>query len=141
DTSRQMLAVARAALDGLPEGKATLRLGDVYEPPLAPGAADLVTIHQVLHFLPDPGRAVAGAAALLKQGGRLVGAECAPHALEFLREDHAHRRLGFADDEMRAWFAAAGVPRIDARTLAPKAKQADSLIVKIWAGNRVGKAA
>lgn len=132
DTSRQMLAIARAALANLPEGKATVRYGDVYDPPIAPGAADLVTIHQVLHFLPDPGRAVAEAARLLKPGGRLVIADFAPHNLEFLREKHAHRRLGFSDAEMAQWCASAGVPRVKTTTLAGEA-----LTVKIWAGDRV----
>lgn len=133
DTSRQMLAIARAALTALPEGKATVRYGDVYKPPVPAGGADLVTIHQVLHFLPDPGRAVLEAARLLKPGGRLVIADFAPHALEFLREQHAHRRLGFSDAEMAQWCAAAGVPRIRTTTLAG---EAGGLTVKIWAGDR-----
>jgi predicted TPR repeat methyltransferase len=58
DTSRQMLAIARASLDGL-KAKAAVRFGDAYSPPVEAGAADLVTIHQVLHFLADPGRALA----------------------------------------------------------------------------------
>ena len=141
DTSRQMLALARAALDDLPEGKATLRLGDIYEPPLPRGVADLVTVHQVLHFLPDPGRAVAEAASLLKPGGRLVIADFAPHRLEFLREEHAHRRLGFTDDEMRAWCSAARIGKLDVKTLAPTAKKPDALTVKVWSGEKLGDAA
>lgn len=135
DTSRQMLTIARAAIAKLPDGKATVRFGDVYEPPVAPGTADLVTIHQVLHFLPDPGRAVMEAARLLKPGGRLVIADFAPHRLEFLREKHAHRRLGFSDAEMAQWCAAAGVPKLKATTL--KGRGESALTVKIWAGDRV----
>lgn len=134
DTSRQMLTIARAAIARLPDGKATVRFGDVYEPPVAPGAADLVTIHQVLHFLPDPGRAVMEAARLLKPGGRLVIADFAPHGLEFLREKHAHRRLGFSDAEIAQWCAAAGVPKLKSTTL--NAREKGALTVKIWAGDR-----
>lgn len=136
DTSRQMLAIARAALEALPPGKAAVRLGDVYDPPYPPGLADLVTVHQVLHFLPDPGRAVQEAAALLKPGGRLVIADFAPHGLEFLRETHAHRRLGFADGEIEAWCALAGVAPLETRTLAPEGQRPDALTVKIWSGAR-----
>jgi len=136
DLSRQMLAIARAELDEAAPGKASLRIGDAHDPPVEHGAADLVTIHQVLHFLSDPGRAVQGAARALKAGGRLVIVDFAPHALEFLREQHAHRRLGFSDAELQGWCAAAGIPKLDIITLAP-GKPGD-LTVKIWAGARIG---
>lgn len=134
DTSRQMLAIARAALDHL-QAKAALRVGDAYAPPVENGAADLVTIHQVLHFLSDPARAIAAATRILKPGGRLVIVDFAPHDLEFLREEHAHRRLGFADAEIETWCAAAGVPRLKTTTLA--SKEAQSLTVKIWVGDKI----
>jgi ArsR family transcriptional regulator len=133
DTSRQMLAIARASLDDL-RAKAGVRFGDAYAPPIDAGAADLVTIHQVLHFLSDPGRAVMEAARLLKRGGRLVIADFAPHDLEFLREEHAHRRLGFADAEIDEWARAADVTKLKTTTLAPKKRGA--LTVKIWAGDK-----
>jgi SAM-dependent methyltransferase len=133
DTSRQMLAIARASLDGL-KAKAAVRFGDAYSPPVEAGAADLVTIHQVLHFLADPGRALGEAARLLKSGGRLVVVDFAPHTLEFLREEHAHRRLGFSDAEIRDWCASADIMRVKATTLA--ADEGGKLTVKIWAGEK-----
>lgn len=132
DTSRQMLAIARASLDDLK--LATVRYGDAYAPPVERGAADLVTIHQVLHFLSDPGRAVGEATRLLKKGGRLLIVDFAPHDLEFLREEHAHRRLGFADAEIMGWLNASGVQDCNIATLAPKKRGA--LTVKIWAGDK-----
>ncbi|MBI3438568.1 MAG: metalloregulator ArsR/SmtB family transcription factor [Proteobacteria bacterium] len=134
DTSRQMLAIARASLDDL-KAKAALRFGDAYAPPVDAGSADLVTIHQVLHFLSDPKRAVAEAARLLKRDGRLLIVDFAPHHLEFLREEHAHRRLGFSDEEIREWCADARVGDVAVETLAPKEHEA--LTVKIWSGNRL----
>jgi ArsR family transcriptional regulator len=133
DTSRQMLAIARASLDDL-KAKAAVRFGDAYSPPIEKDAADLVTIHQVLHFLSDPGRAVAEAARMLRRGGRLLIVDFAPHQLEFLREEHAHRRLGFADAEIVEWCDAAGVAKLKTVTLAPKKRGA--LTVKIWAGDK-----
>lgn len=133
DTSREMLSIARATLDNL-RSKAVVRFGDAYAPPVEPGAADLVTIHQVLHFLSDPGRAVFEAARLLKSGGRLVMVDFAPHRLEFLREDHAHRRLGFADAEIMRWCAESGIGQVRVSALSPRAE--GQLTVKIWAGDK-----
>jgi ArsR family transcriptional regulator len=118
DTSRQMLAIARASLDDL-KAKAAVRFGDAYAPPIEAGAADLVTIHQVLHFLSDPVRAIAEAARMLKRGGRLVIVDFAPHQHEFLREEHAHRRLGFADAEVGEWCVSAGIAKLKTVALAP----------------------
>ena len=86
-----------------------LRHGDIFETRLAAGCADLVVVHQVLHYLSDPAAAVAEAARLVAPGGRLLIVDFAPHGLEFLREAHQHRRLGFSDAEMGRWFEAAGL--------------------------------
>jgi ArsR family transcriptional regulator len=88
----------------------------------------------VLHFLSDPARALAEAARLLKRGGRLLIVDFAPHQLEFLREEHAHRRLGFDDAEIAEWCEAAGIARLKTTTLATKKRGA--LTVKIWAGDK-----
>lgn len=133
DTSRQMLAIARAALDEM-KAKVGVRFGDAYAPPLEAESFDLATIHQVLHFLGDPARAVLESARLLRRGGRLLIVDFAPHELEFLREQHAHRRLGFADSEIAAWCKAAGIVRLRTMTLAAQSNNA--LTVKIWAGDK-----
>ena len=94
DLSPAMLAYARAKLEraGLPH--AQVRQGDIYDLPLADQAADAVVMHQVLHFLSDPQRAIREAARVLAPGGRLLIVDFAPHELEFLREQFAHERLG-----------------------------------------------
>ena len=109
DSSREMLAMARTNLDRAGLAHCSVRQGDMYQLPLAGGSADVVTIHQVLHFADDPARVVAEAARVLRPGGRLVLVDFAPHEQEALRDHHRHRRLGFADDEVRAWCRAAGL--------------------------------
>ncbi len=87
DPSQPMLAVARANLERAGIASAQVRQGDVYSLTMAADRFDLVTIHQVLHFLDDPGRAVGEAARMLRPGGRLLIVDFAPHDLEFLRAD------------------------------------------------------
>ena len=109
DLSREMLSVARANLDRAGLRHCMVRQGDITQLPLPAASADAVTIHQVLHYAAEPSAVVAEAARLLRPGGMLVAVDFAPHALEVLRESHAHRRLGFADAEVAGWFAAAGL--------------------------------
>jgi ArsR family transcriptional regulator len=77
--------------------------------PVADGTYDTVTLHMVLHYADNPREVIGEAARALRPGGRIVVVDFAPHELEELRSEHAHRRLGFADAEMTRWFAAAGL--------------------------------
>jgi ArsR family transcriptional regulator len=43
----------------------------------------------------------------------------APHELDFLRDEQAHRRLGFAEDEVKGWLAQAGLDVAEVRRLPP----------------------
>ncbi len=109
DASPDMLSVARANLDRAGVAGAQVRLGDIYNLPFPRDGFDVVTIHQVLHFLDDPERALSEAARVLRPGGRMLIVDFAPHDLEFLREEHAHRRLGFAEEQVRQWIEARGL--------------------------------
>ena len=55
----------------------------------------------------------------------------APHDLEFLRDEHAHRHLGFADAEISGWCREVG-PRARAGTYLP----GQPLTVSIWVARR-----
>lgn len=139
DASHSMLAVARAHLERAGLRDVELRQGDVYGPPLPAASFDLVVVHQVLHFLDDPARAVAAAARLLAPGGRLAVIDFAPHNVEFLRTEHAHRRLGFRDDLVRGWFADAGLVAEPTRSVDPPTgtdPAAEQLTVSIWLAGR-----
>ncbi|MCR6631287.1 MAG: metalloregulator ArsR/SmtB family transcription factor [Magnetospirillum sp.] len=109
DLSREMLAVARANLERAGLHQCMVRQGDITQLPLPAQSADAVTIHQVLHYATDPAAVVAEAARVLKPGGLLAIVDFAPHQLEALRDEHAHRRLGFADAEVDGWLRAAGL--------------------------------
>ncbi|HMN86303.1 MAG TPA: metalloregulator ArsR/SmtB family transcription factor [Bauldia sp.] len=130
DASPAMLAVARANLDRAGIANVQIRLGDIYNLPLPRDSFDVVTVHQVLHYLDDPERALAEAARVLRPGGRLLVVDFAPHDLEFLREKHAHRRLGFPQEGVRQWMEAAGLA-VD-RAVDLPAGDRDKLKVTLW---------
>jgi ubiquinone/menaquinone biosynthesis C-methylase UbiE/DNA-binding HxlR family transcriptional regulator len=132
DASADMLAVARANLDRTGIAKAQVRLGDIQNLPFQRDSFDVVTIHQVLHYLDDPERAIAEAARVLRPGGRLLVVDFAPHDLEFLRQRHAHRRLGFAREAMSQWIEAPGLAPVSVRDLAAGRKSGDKLTVTLW---------
>lgn len=132
DLSPAMLAVARVNLERAGIRNAQLRQGDIYALPVARGACDLVLVHQVLHYLDDPARALREAARVLAPGGRLMVVDFAPHTEETLRENHSHRRLGFAATEVEGLLRDAGLAVDTQRDLAPRSGEADKLTVSIW---------
>jgi len=117
DQSREMLAVARVNIERAGLANGTVRLGDMYQLPLPDARFDAAVIHQVLHYAERPGDAIAEAARVLRPNGVLIVADFAPHTLEFLREEQAHRRLGFTDGEVAEWCrtteSGQGGPMID----------------------------
>ncbi|MGN6583653.1 MAG: ArsR/SmtB family transcription factor [Rhizobiaceae bacterium] len=131
DQSREMLAVARANLDKAGITNAQVRQGDIYAPPVERDSFDLVTIHQVLHYLEEPGRAIQEAARLLRPSGRLMVVDFAPHQIEFLRDEHAHVRLGFSDSQIADWLADADLDLKETFDFQPSGEN-HHLTVKLW---------
>jgi ubiquinone/menaquinone biosynthesis C-methylase UbiE len=135
DVSPDMLAIARDRLLRADLHNTQVRLGDTYRLPFPNGGEgqgfDVVLFHQVLHYLDDPGAAVAEAARVMAPGGRLLIADFASHREEFLRDEYAHRRLGFSDKEVEGWFAAAGLAAAGSDTIAPRSA-GEKLTVKLW---------
>lgn len=134
DASHAMLSVARANLEKAGLRGIELRQGDIYAPPFPRDTFDLVVIHQVLHYLDDPARAIREAARLVAPGGRMLVVDFAPHNLEFLREAQAHRRLGFAREQVAGWLDEAGLDCAHTREVAPPKRSGEQLIVSLWLG-------
>lgn len=135
DVSPEMLSIARDRLKDLPHCQ--VRLGDVYRLPFLEQSFDAVLFHQVLHYLDDPASALREALRVLKPGGRVLIADFAPHELEFLRTEHAHRRLGFSDREVKGWLSMAGLKPVAVETLAPSA-ESEKLTVMVWLAQASG---
>jgi len=131
DASREMIAVARAKLAASSVNHAQVRLGDISDLDPSAGKADLILIHQVLHYFDDPGRVLLQARRALKPGGEMLIVDFAPHGLEFLRTHHAHRRLGLSEPHMAAWARTAGLG-VSSFSSFPPTKAVEGLTVCLW---------
>ena len=138
DLSHNMLNIARSNVARAGLERVELRHGDIFSTRLPAESADLVLVHQVLHYLADPAAAVVEAARLVMPGGRLLIVDFAPHDIERLRDEHQHRRLGFADDEIRRWLTDAGLKPSAPIALPP---DQDGLTVIIWTAQRPAQSA
>lgn len=137
DLSTAMLAYARPKLDRAGITHAQVRQGDIYDLPLADGSADAVVMHQILHFLSDPARAIIEAARLLAPGGKLLIVDFAPHEQEFLRETQRHERLGFETATVSQWLTDTGLSVTETRALMSETKiDAAPLTVSLWLAAR-----
>jgi len=134
DLSRDMLALAQGRLDRAGLRHCTVRHGDVFDLAMPPDSFDVVIFHQVLHFLDDGARAIRDAARLLRPLGRLLVVDFAPHEFEFLREQHAHRRLGFASETVTQWLEQAGLEPVLYRNLPPDQGSEGKIAVSLWLG-------
>lgn len=131
DLSHDMLTVARSKIDKAGLTGRFVRQADAEALPIRDGSADLVTVHQVLHHLDDPARAITECERVLAPGGRLVIADFAPHNHEFLRAEHHHRHLGIDPEDMTEWMAEAGLNARPLFSLEP-VRPGDRLTVLIW---------
>jgi DNA-binding transcriptional ArsR family regulator/precorrin-6B methylase 2 len=132
DRSSEMLRLARAKLSGL--AHAELRQADLYSLPLPDDAADAAILHHVLHYAQQPAAAIAEAARVLGDGGRLLIVDFAAHEREELRSREGHVRLGFSDEQILGWFDAAGLVPVQTETL-----EGGELTVKLWLGRKAGQ--
>lgn len=136
DVNHDMLAYARSRLDKAGLSHAQVRHGDLYAIGLDEGAAQAVVMHQVLHFLSEPARAIREAARILAPGGRLLVVDFAPHDLEFLREQYRHERLGFAAGQVNQWMQEAGLVAHAVRGLPQREAEGQRLTVTLWSAEQ-----
>jgi DNA-binding transcriptional ArsR family regulator/2-polyprenyl-3-methyl-5-hydroxy-6-metoxy-1,4-benzoquinol methylase len=112
DHSARMLEAARSKLAAQGIDGVELRRGEAGELPLADAEADAALAHMVLHYLPSPGEAIREMARVVKPGGCVVAVDFVTHEHEWMRHELGVAWLGFGADEVRGWFAEAGLGRL-----------------------------
>jgi ubiquinone/menaquinone biosynthesis C-methylase UbiE len=120
DASAAMLQAARKRLNGL--DNVELRRGDLEALPIDNGQLDAATLMLVLHHVPEPERALADVARVLKPQGRAIVVDMLPHDRESYRQQMGHVWLGFSDEHVRRLFQEAGFEDVRIVSLPPDAK-------------------
>jgi ArsR family transcriptional regulator len=130
DSSARMIEVGReqAARHGVKNVE--YRLGDMEEVPIGAGEVDLVFFSQSLHHALHPERALAEAARILGDNGRIVVLDLAKHRFEEAREIYADEWLGFSEAELEAMLENAGFSSIETSIVDkdPEAPQFQTLL-------------
>jgi ArsR family transcriptional regulator len=122
DASDDMLTAARARLGRLPN--VDLRKGDLEALPIPAGELDAAVMSLVLHYSPDPARALAEVARVLQPGGRVLIVDMLPHEHGEYQQQMGHVWLGFSDRQTTRFLTAAGFGNVRIRALPtdPRAK-------------------
>jgi ArsR family transcriptional regulator len=100
-----------------------LRQGTLEALPIGDGEVDIVLLVLVLHHVPDPARALAEAARVLKPGGRLIVVDMQPHDREDYRQRMGHVWLGFGEPQILRLLQGA---RFEAARVVPLAPEASA---------------
>ncbi len=113
DLSREMLWRARALAKERQLDNVEFRQGDALSLPLQAHSVDAVFCVMVLHFLLDPQRAIANLCRIARRGGTVILVDLVQHRQAWMREQMAHRWLGFEQEAIEGWFRDAGGARLD----------------------------
>jgi len=120
DASAAMLQAAKKRLHGI--DNIELRRGELEALPIDEARLDAATLMLVLHHLPEPERALAEVARVLKPGGRAIVVDMQPHDRENYRQQMGHVWLGFGEDHVRAIFHESGFEDVRIVPLPPDAR-------------------
>jgi ArsR family transcriptional regulator len=120
DASDDMLTAARARLGKL--SNVDLRQGDLEALPIPAGELDAAVMSLVLHYSPDPARALAEVARVLQPGGRVLIVDMLPHEHGEYQQQMGHVWLGFSDRQTTRFLTAAGFGNVRVRALPTDAR-------------------
>jgi ArsR family transcriptional regulator len=115
DASNDMLAAARARLSQL--SNVEVRQGDLEGLPMQAGELDAAVMSLVLHYSPDPARALTEVARVLQPGGRVLIVDMLPHEHEEYQQHMGHVWLGFSDKQIARFLTSGGFGNVLTRPL------------------------
>lgn len=107
DESLPMLQVLRRKAFGAADLHCCI--GSAERLPVRAGAVDYVFANMCLHHVMHPAAAIGEMARILKKGGTLIITDLDEHVFAFLSEERTDRWMGFKRDDVRTWFAEAGL--------------------------------
>lgn len=122
DNSEKMVAYGRKLAKEHGFRNLEYRLGDMEEPPVESGTADVVLFSQALHHAQKPQRAVDAAFRLLKPGGKVIILDLLKHHFEKARVLYADVWLGFSEVELMEMLETAGFVDGDVRVVDRESK-------------------
>src|SRR5437773_6132670 len=100
DRSDAVLTRAKALARRRHVSNVIWKKGELEKVPIRDATVDIAMLSQALHHAHDPARAVAEAARITVQGGRVLVLDLRAHQEEWVRAKLGDRRLGFDDHEL-----------------------------------------
>jgi len=110
DGSAEMLEVAKKNLSAF--SNIEYHSADGATLPFPEESLDVVFANMYLHHTTDPFAAIHEMVRVLRPGGRLVITDMDTHPYAWLKEEMADVWQGFDRDQLRAWFAEAGLVNV-----------------------------
>jgi ubiquinone/menaquinone biosynthesis C-methylase UbiE/DNA-binding transcriptional ArsR family regulator len=115
DASPDMLTAARSRLADL--ANVDVRAGELEALPIRAGELDAAILSLVLHYSPDPARALVDVARVLQPGGRVLVVDMLPHDHDEYQQQMGHVWLGFSDKQITRFLTGAGFGNVRVRPL------------------------
>jgi ArsR family transcriptional regulator len=115
DGSDDMLEAARERLSGATN--VDIRQGELESLPIESGELDVAMLSLVLHYSPEPPRALAEVGRVVRTGGRVLVVDMLPHDREEYQQQMGHVWLGFSEGQTTRLLTGAGFENVRVRML------------------------
>ena len=115
DGSTEMLESARVRL--AEAANVELRQGELEALPIQDGELDAAMLSLVLHYSPEPHRALAEVARVVRPGGRVLIVDMQPHEREEYQQQMGHVWLGFSEKQIARFLTSAGFGDLRVRAI------------------------